>query len=117
MILSFIESLSEAFTMLEKGGIAPEIASEVWGNSLFDMMIMKTYGPMLAKRNFEAGGFALDLGLKDIRLLQDCVDKSKARMPLLTDLHEKLVESMKRGRAKFDGASIALITRERAGLK
>ena len=36
MILSLIESFSEAASILEKGGISTEKAAEIWGSSLFD---------------------------------------------------------------------------------
>jgi 3-hydroxyisobutyrate dehydrogenase-like beta-hydroxyacid dehydrogenase len=117
MILSFVESLSEALTMLEKGGVSPEKGAEIWGNSLFDSPIFHTYAPVLNKRTFAEGGFALKLGLKDIRLLQAYADESQVPMPFLADLHQKLLMSMNLGREKFDWSAIAMITREQAGLK
>lgn len=116
MILSLIESLSEAMTMLEKNGIPPEKASEIWGSSLFDAPIFHSYSPILCKRNFNPGGFLLELGLKDMRLLRDCADKDQVPMPVLSELHEKLIASMNLGRAKYDWSAIALLTRELAGL-
>lgn len=117
MILSLIEAFSEAAVMLEKGGISPEKAAEVWGNSLFDAPVFHSYTPMICKRNFADGGFALDLGLKDIRLLQVCADQAQVPMPFLADLLEKMIESMNLGREKFDWSTIALLARARAGLK
>jgi len=117
MILSFIESLAEALAMLEKNGIAPEKATEVWGQSLFDAPVMHSYRAMMSQRTFESGGFALKLGLKDMRLLQTCADQDLVPMPILSELHEKLLESMILGREKFDWSGIALLTRERAGLE
>lgn len=117
MILSLIEAFSEAATLLEKGGIPTEKAAEVWGGSIFDAPIFHSYTPMLCKRNFADGGFALNLGLKDIRLLQACVDQAQMPMPFLSDLYEKLLVSMNLGRGNFDWSAIALLTRERAGLK
>ncbi len=117
MILGLIETFSEAATMLEKGGISIERAAEIWGSSLFNAPIFHSYTPMLCKRNFIDGGFALDLGLKDMRLLQDCADRALVPMPFLSELHEKLLTSMNLGREKFDWSAIALLTRELAGLK
>ncbi len=117
MILSLIESFSEAATMLEKGGIPTEKAAEIWGSSLFDAPVFHSYTPMICKRNYKDGGFALNLGLKDIRLLQLAADKAQVSMPFLSDLHEKLLTSMNLGRQDFDWSAIALLTRELAGLK
>jgi 3-hydroxyisobutyrate dehydrogenase-like beta-hydroxyacid dehydrogenase len=116
MILSLVESFSEATAVLEKGGVSTEKAAEIWGSSFLDAPIFHGYTPMLCKQNFADGGFALNLGLKDMRLLQDCADRAQVPMPFLTDLHEKLVTSMNLGRETFDWSAIALVTRERAGI-
>lgn len=116
MILGLIETFSEAVTVLEKGGISTKRAAEIWGSSLFDAPVFHSQIPMICKGNFSDGGFALNLGLKDMRLLQNCADKSQIPMPLLSDLYEKLLASMNLGRGQFDWSAIALLTRELAGL-
>jgi 3-hydroxyisobutyrate dehydrogenase-like beta-hydroxyacid dehydrogenase len=117
MIASLIEAFSEAASMLEKGGISTSAAAEIWGSSLFDAPAFHSYTPMICKRNFADGGFALKLGLKDMRLLQDCADKARVPMPFLSHLHEKMLVCMNLGREDFDWSAIALLTRELAGLK
>ena len=117
MILALVETFSEAATILEKGGISTQTAAEVWGSSLFDCLAFHSYTAMICKRNYAEGGFALDLGLKDMRLLQSCADRAQVPMPFLSDLHDKLLTSMNLGRGKFDWSAIALLTREQAGLK
>jgi len=72
MILSLIDSFAQAASLLEKRGISFQKAAEVWGNSLFDAPIFHAYVPMFTKLNFSEAGFALNLGLKDMRLLQAC---------------------------------------------
>jgi 3-hydroxyisobutyrate dehydrogenase-like beta-hydroxyacid dehydrogenase len=117
MIISLIEAFSEAVSMLEKGGISATAAAEIWGSSLFDAPAFHSYTPMICKRNFADGGFALNLGLKDMRLLQDCADKAQVPMPFLSDVHQKMLTCMNLGRAEFDWSVIALLTRDLAGLK
>jgi len=117
MILSMIESFSEAAAMLEKGGISRNLAADIWGSSLFDSPAFHSYTPMLCKGNFADGGFALSLGLKDMRLLKNCADQDQVPMPFLSDLHEKLLTSMNLGRENFDWSAISLLTRELSGLK
>ena len=117
MILSLVEAFSEAATMLEKKGISTEKAAEVWGSSLFDAPVFHSYAPMLCKRQFNDGGFALNLGLKDMRLLQASADQAQVPMPFLSELHEKLLASMNLGREKSDWSAIYLLSRELAGLK
>lgn len=116
MILGLIEIFAEATTMLEKSGISTEKAAEIWGSSLFDAPVFHSYTPMICKRNYAEGGFALSLGLKDMRLLQTCADRAQVPMAVLADLLEKLLTSMNLGREAFDWSAIALLTRELAGL-
>lgn len=116
MILGFLELFSEASTLLEKGGIPLEKSAEIWGASLFESPIFKAYMPILCRQMFQEAGFALDLGLKDMRLLQTCADKALVPLPILAQLHEKLLTSMNLGREKYDWSAITLLNRERAGL-
>jgi 3-hydroxyisobutyrate dehydrogenase-like beta-hydroxyacid dehydrogenase len=117
MILAMIESFSEAAVMLEKEGISPDKAAEVWGSSVMDSPAFHSYTPMICKRNFSDGGFALGLGLKDMRLLQTCADKAQVPMPVLADLHDKMLTCMNKGREKHDWSCIAQLTRELAGFE
>ncbi len=117
MIASLIEAFSEAASVLEKSGISTSTAAEIWGSSLFDAPAFHSYTPMICKRNFADGGFALNLGLKDIRLLQDSADRAQVPMPFLSTVHEKMLTCMNLGRADFDWSVIALLTRELAGMK
>lgn len=117
MILSLIESFSEASAMLARGGISMHKAAEVWGESLFDAPAFHAYTPALCNRTYDKGGFALKLGLKDMRLLQACADSAQVPMPFLSELHEKLIISMTKGREKFDWSAIDIINREVAGLE
>jgi 3-hydroxyisobutyrate dehydrogenase-like beta-hydroxyacid dehydrogenase len=116
MILGFIELFSEASTLLEKSGISLEEAAKIWGDSLFDAPVLHSYAPILCKLKFSEGGFALNLGLKDMRLLHDAADRAQVAMPILDHLHEKLLASMNLGREKFDWSAIMLLSRELAGL-
>jgi len=117
MILSHIEAFSEATAVLEKAGISPSTAMDVWLNSLFDSPLLRAYAPMLTKRTFSEGGFALNLGLKDLRLLHTCADESQVPTPFLGNLLDKLLTSMNLGRANYDWSAILLLTRELSGLK
>ncbi len=116
MVLSLIESFAETAAMLEKAGITTEKAAQIWGSSLFDAPIFHSYMPVICKKSFDQGGFALDLGLKDMRLLQTAADRAEVPMPILSELHDKLIESLHLGRAKWDWSAISLLAKERAGL-
>ena len=52
MVLSLIESFSEAAALLEKEGISKDKAAEIWKNSLFDCIAFQAYTPMICKGNY-----------------------------------------------------------------
>lgn len=79
MILSQIEAFAEDSAMLEKAGIPSTKAAEVWVNSLFDSPLFRSYTAMLCNRNFADGGFALNLGLKDLRFSMPVRTAPKSR--------------------------------------
>jgi len=73
MIASFIECFGEAIAMLRKAGVEPHRFLEIM-NALFASPVVANYGGMIADDKFEPVGFALKLGLKDIRLLLETAD-------------------------------------------
>ena len=80
----------------------------------FNAPVLHAYKSLFSNLNFADGGFALDLGLKDMRLLHISADRARVAMPVLDHLHEKLLASMNLGREKYDWSAIMLLTRELA---
>jgi len=69
MLASLIESLGEALTLGEKGGVAPETLLGMLTGTLFGIPVVHGYGGMIARQQFSPAGFAMALGLKDMRLV------------------------------------------------
>lgn len=116
MILSAIEALAEGFAVAEKNGLSPKLVGEILTESLFASPIYKTYAPLIAEGKFDPG-FALDLGFKDIRLLQEVSRDSSVPMPFSDLLIEKMLTCMARGDDKKDWSCIASLSKEAANLK
>src|ERR1700692_3547813 len=68
MIISMIEALGEAYATLRKAGVAPQTFLEIM-NALMGSQVIANYGRIIAQEQFEPAGFALQLGLKDVRLV------------------------------------------------
>jgi 3-hydroxyisobutyrate dehydrogenase-like beta-hydroxyacid dehydrogenase len=116
MILSFIETLSEALSVLEKSGISLQTANEIWGTSFYDAPIFRSYSPPLVQKTYFEGGFMLDLARKDMRLLKEFIEDNLVPMPLLDLITEKQMEAQAMGKGKFDCTIVDLLTRKHAGL-
>ena len=59
LIMSVIESLSEAFALIGKGGIDTREYFEFLTTTLFNAPVYKTYGNLLIEKRFHPAGFAM----------------------------------------------------------
>lgn len=117
MILSSVEAMSEAFALAEKNSIDRTAMAAFFGETLFSCPIYQNYGRILANRAFEPAGFQLALGMKDVKLVQSAADSAEMPMPLAELLHERLADSLAKGRSQMDWTAIELIVAEAAGLR
>ena len=116
MISSMIESLGEAYATLRKAGVAPEAFLEII-NSLMSSPILALYGRIIAQEQFEPAGFALKLGLKDVRLVLAAAEECAAPMPLASLVHDHLLSALAQGQGEMDWSSMTQVIARNAGLK
>ena len=74
-------AFGEAFATLRKADVSPHTFLEVM-STLFGSPVYASYGRVIADEKFEPAGFALRLGLKDIRLVLQAAEDFAAPMPL-----------------------------------
>ena len=117
MILSAVEAMSEAFALAEKNGLDRNALSSFFGQSIFSCPIYQNYGRILANRSFTPPGFQLALGMKDVKLVQGSAEAAAVPMPLADLLHERMAESIAKGRGDLDWTAIELVVAEAAALK
>lgn len=115
MIASLIETFGEAFATLRKAEVAPQLFLDVM-NALFASPIYASYGKMIASEQFEPAGFALTLGLKDVRLALATADELTAPMPLASLLKDHFLSALAAGQGDLDWCSMARVAARNAGL-
>ncbi len=115
MIASMLEAFSEAFATMRKADIDHRIFLEVI-NELFGSPVYKNYGTTVADEKFEPAGFALRLGLKDVRQVLDLAQEFGAPMPFASVIRDHLVSGMAHGQENLDWSSIARVVARSAGL-
>jgi 3-hydroxyisobutyrate dehydrogenase-like beta-hydroxyacid dehydrogenase len=115
MIISMVESLSEAFAVLRKAGVAPQLFVDVI-NSLFQSPVYGNYGQMMAAEQFVPAGFALRLGLKDVRLALQVAEECTAPMPVASLIRDHMLSALAHGQGDMDWSSIAKVAARNAGL-
>jgi 3-hydroxyisobutyrate dehydrogenase-like beta-hydroxyacid dehydrogenase len=116
MLISVIEALGEAYATLRKAGVDPEAFLEIM-TALFGSQVIASYGRIIAQEQFTPAGFALPLGLKDVRLMLAAAEECAAPMPLASLVHDHLLSALAQGQEDLDWSSMTQVLARNAGLK
>ncbi len=116
LIVAAMEAMAEAFTMAEKRGVDRTRLAELFAATLFDCPVYRNYGRMIAERRHTPAGFALSLGLKDVRLVLEAARDAEAPMPMASLLHDRLLTMQAQGQGAIDWSGLALAASKEAGL-
>jgi len=117
LIMSVIESLSEAFALIGKGGIDTREYFEFLTTTLFNAPVYKTYGNLLIEKRFHPAGFVAPLALKDVRLALEAAESLRVALPLGDIVRNRLLTLLANGGESLDWSAISQIAARDAGLK
>ena len=115
MIVSAIEAFGEVSATLRKAEVAPEMFLDVM-TALFGSPVITNYGRAIVEENFEPAGFALRLGLKDVRLLLAASEECTSPMPLASVVRDQFIAALARGQGEMDWSSVSRSAARAAGL-
>lgn len=115
MIMAAVEAMAEAMTIAGRHGVDRETMLGVMTGTLFDSPIYRNYGAMLVNDRFRPAGFAAELGLKDMRLLDDAAEKVRVPAPLLGIVRDRLRGLVAQHGADIDWAALGKMVRDSAG--
>jgi 3-hydroxyisobutyrate dehydrogenase-like beta-hydroxyacid dehydrogenase len=116
MIASMLESFGEAFATLRKANVAPQAFLDIM-STLFGSPVYSNYGRLLVEGKYEPAGFALRLGLKDVRLVLQTAEECSSPMPIASLIRDHFLEAMAHGQAEHDWSSVARVSARNAGLE
>jgi 3-hydroxyisobutyrate dehydrogenase-like beta-hydroxyacid dehydrogenase len=85
-------------------------------STLFGSPVYANYGRLVADEKFEPAGFALRLGLKDVRLTLETAGELAAPMPLASLIRDHLLSAMAHGQADLDWSSFTRVAARNAGI-
>jgi 3-hydroxyisobutyrate dehydrogenase-like beta-hydroxyacid dehydrogenase len=115
MIASMLETFSEAFAAVRKAGLDHHRFLDVM-NELFQSPVYRNYGAAVADEKFEPAGFALKLGLKDVRQVIEAAQDLAVPMPFASVLRDHLLSAMAHGQESLDWCSFSRVLARSAGL-
>jgi 3-hydroxyisobutyrate dehydrogenase-like beta-hydroxyacid dehydrogenase len=116
LIATLLESMGEAIAFARKSGVDAAALVDFLTSTLFNAPVYKTYGALIVEGKHEQVGFALPLGLKDVRLVLQAAEARNVPMPIASVLHDRFVTAMARGNENKDWSVIARVAAEDAGL-
>ena len=116
LIASVLESLSEAIAFARKSGVDAATLLDFLTSTLFNAPVYKTYGGLIVEGNYDKVGFALPLGLKDVRLVLQAAEAKSVPMPIASVVRDRFLTAMARGNESKDWSALGLIAAEDAGL-
>lgn len=115
-IASVLETLSEAFVLVQKSGLSSTQFLEIINTALFKSPLYENYGTIIAEERYEPAGFKLHLALKDVRLVLEAADQAVVPLPLASLLHDHLLAGVAQGDGELDWAGLGRINAKNAGL-
>jgi 3-hydroxyisobutyrate dehydrogenase-like beta-hydroxyacid dehydrogenase len=116
LIATVLESLSEALAFARKSGVDAGALMEFLTATLFNAPVYKIYGELIVEGRHEPAGFALPLGLKDVRLVLQAAEAANVPMPVASVVRDRFITAMARGHQEKDWSVIGRIAAEDAGL-
>lgn len=117
LIGTMIRSLGEAFVFAEGQGIEPEIFFEAVNSALFQSPFYAAYAKVMLHPP-ERPGATMELGEKDLRLLQEAAAAQGTRLTLAGEMAKTYADARKNGLAKEDWAvGLYRMARESANAK
>lgn len=115
MLGAMLEAFGEAFALVRKAGIPPELLLEAV-NALFQSPVYANYGELAAKRRHHPALFKAPLGLKDLRLVREAAQDLSVPLPAADLAYETLSAAIDHGGAEMDWSVLATEAQRRAGL-
>jgi 3-hydroxyisobutyrate dehydrogenase-like beta-hydroxyacid dehydrogenase len=116
LIATVMESLGEALAFARKSGLDPAALLDLLTSTLFNAPVYKTYGALIAEGKHDHVGFALPLGLKDVKLVLQAAEAQGVPMPIASVLRDRFLTAIARGYEQSDWSVIGRLAAEDAGL-
>ncbi len=102
-----IETMGEAFALVEKLGVDPKMFFEVMTEGLFNAPAYKIYGELIVNQAWEGHGATAVIGLKDADLALEAAEAADMPLPSTHIWRNYLASAIERGEGALDWAVMA----------
>jgi 3-hydroxyisobutyrate dehydrogenase-like beta-hydroxyacid dehydrogenase len=112
-----IEAMGEAFSLVRKYGIEPQLFHDVLVDGLFASPAYQVYGRLIVEDAYEPAGFTTLLALKDIDLVMDAAELARLPLPSGNVYRDRLLSAIAHGAGDHDWAVMAREQAQSGGLE
>jgi 3-hydroxyisobutyrate dehydrogenase-like beta-hydroxyacid dehydrogenase len=112
-----IETMGEAFALVEKLGVKPEQFLDIMLKGLFGAPAYEVYGKMIVDRAWEGHGATAVIGLKDADLALEAAEAAGVPLPSTHIWRNYLLKAIERGEGHLDWAVMAREQARASGLE
>ena len=102
-----IEAMGEAFSLVRKYGVMPQVLFDVMTDALFASPAYKIYGKIIVDESYDKAGFMTLQGLKDLNLVLAAADQARVPMPSANNVRDRLLGAIAHGDGEKDWAVMA----------
>jgi 3-hydroxyisobutyrate dehydrogenase-like beta-hydroxyacid dehydrogenase len=111
-----IQAMAEAFSLVRKYGVEPQVLHEVMTEGLFSAPAYKVYGKIIVDEAYDRAGSTIALNLKDANLIIAAGDIARVPLPSGNTFRDRLLGAIAHGDAAKDVAALALEQARASGL-
>jgi 3-hydroxyisobutyrate dehydrogenase-like beta-hydroxyacid dehydrogenase len=111
-VAGVLELMGEAFVFAEKRGVPTAFVTYMLGSF---MPLSTEYVERIGARSFGDAGFALDAGLKDVRLILDAASEARTPLPYASLVRDRLIAAQAHGLGQQDWSALTEMMRLDAG--
>jgi 3-hydroxyisobutyrate dehydrogenase-like beta-hydroxyacid dehydrogenase len=112
-----IEAMGEAFSLVRKYNVAPQVLFDVMTDALFAAPAYKVYGKIMVDSSYDKVGFMTLQGLKDLNLVLAAADQARVPMPSANNVRDRLLGAIAHGDGEKDWAVMAREQARASGLE
>ena len=112
-LIHALQAIAESVALVEAGGVDANTFIEIITHTAFTGSAYAGYGPMIANRKYSPAGFSMELGVKDVKLVQAAASDLGLNLPVasvLLDLFQTANQSPQLH--DLDWSAVAELTRK-----
>jgi 3-hydroxyisobutyrate dehydrogenase-like beta-hydroxyacid dehydrogenase len=112
-----VETMAEAFALVRKYGVQPQVFYDVMTEGLFAAPAYKVYGKLIVDSSYDKPGFTVKLGLKDIKLALAAAELVGVPLPSGSVVRDRLVGAIGHNEGDKDWAVLGREAARACGLE